>query len=229
MKTLRKLSLYVKLDNSTFKYVTALKQLESLSVKSHEITDAAILKLADMPNLRIVNVKNCTKLTDSGVVNLLSRKPLLCVEKRPHAVVASGGVLLVKSGKKEIAVKQLEDLPKDYVPIGITIHEKGFTPEAINHYVSAYYPQRPFWEQADLAGTKANDETVEFLLGSADLKLRRLNLKDTAITDAAVKDLAAQGPLLEQLDVRGTKVTKEVVEYFKAKRPKCKVWSDFDG
>jgi Leucine-rich repeat (LRR) protein len=71
--------------------------------------------------------------------------------------------------------------------------------------------------ELDLNGSKVTDAGLKELRSLPNLE--SLRLKDTAVTDAGFREsLGAMGSL-KQLDLRGTRVSREVVQAWKAAKP----------
>mgnify|MGYP000290615098 FL=1 len=68
-------------------------------------------------------------------------------------------------------------------------------------------------------GTSLDDESVAEL--SPCLRLRRLHLENTLVTDASLPVLQSLG--LTELTLRNTKLSPAAIAAFKKARPECKI------
>jgi serine/threonine protein kinase/Leucine-rich repeat (LRR) protein len=202
------------------KAVCGIPTLKELHLPRHrEITDAGLVDLHRLPELRILNLA-ATKITNDGLREI-ARCPDLRILAIGHTAIDNEGLA------------RLADLRLSSLGIGNTkvtdaglIHLKGMNLDDLHlsgdtfgddglRYLSGMTNLR----RAHFSGTKITAAGVAHLKG---LKLDLLQLRDAPVDDAAIEHLL-EIKSLKSLDLRGTNVGPEGLQRIKEGLPECKV------
>jgi Leucine-rich repeat (LRR) protein len=161
--------------------LTALPEIERLSLSQSDVTDAALHSLKQLPELRYLDLSD-TAITNAGLAQLALLPQLESLLLARTRITGAGLAALTK-------LKNLEGLELG----GTAIQDAGL------QHVAAL-PKLSF---LDLSGTKIGDLGLHYLRKSTNIG--SLNLTGTLVTDAGLTDLQGM-PKLAGLNLGGTPV-----------------------
>ncbi|MBS0260785.1 MAG: SMI1/KNR4 family protein [Planctomycetes bacterium] len=199
MKSLRRLGLEkMRFQGDGLKYLSAMIDLQSLSLFESEIGEGALNHLPRLPGLIQLNL-NMTRVPDSALEPLARISSLKDLSLGQSQVTGSGLRFLQK-------LRKLEELSLyQSAMTGLGLSElKGF----------------PALKQLDLSLTQVDDAGMDYLSRLQSLEI--VLLERTQITDAAIPALA-RCPSLKFVNANETAVTFDGVLRLKQLRPDCEI------
>ena len=231
LTTLKELPLWsTGIGDAGLEYLKDLRELEHIRLDSTQVSDAGLPHLHGLKKLKSVWLAG-TKVTIEGVKNLFSELPhvedvtLQFTElQKDHS-----GLTILQRMRPECRIYTSGRVDQDTAfwtlrlngTLEAIIESKG--PVQINKIEAV--PKEPF----QITAINFNDN--EFLNDACakrfrDIEgLKKLSLKNTGLTDAAVTELKSLSNL-EEMDLTGTKITTDGIEAIRKALPNCNVVSD---
>jgi serine/threonine protein kinase len=182
------------------RFLTSDQQLDSQTVAAYQDAN---------PRIRIVEIRDSKTL-------VLGNDPLLA---RVQALSSSGWELRGKDSRNNSWQSTAPSVDAPSSIIGIRVPARDIADSEI----VALKMINDFYWYLSAAGHPAADRLVGQLKG---LRITHLNLNAALFTDVGL-NIAAEIALLNQLDVRGTQVSREAIEEFRTKKWACIIDSDY--
>jgi hypothetical protein len=183
-------------------HLTAWHKLQFLAIQEPRVTNEWLPKIQTLSSLRGIGVPN-SDVTDAGLVHL---------RNLPLEVINLYGCRLTSQG-----IENLGEMPtlRDLNIYGAEIGNDDLD------LLARFSRLEGIW----LGATMVTDEGIAKL---AEFRsLRSVQLTDLPLTDTALTHVANL-PLLTDVDVRNTRVTRQGLEALRAARPNCRILSDFE-
>jgi WD40 repeat protein len=173
--------------DNLFSLLPKLGRLRVLDVHDSPITDAVVSHLAELTDLRELDMGSCADVTDEGVRHLRVLKHLISLDLSQTQLSDEGVAHL--SGMQQLNSLQIQ--------------HTAVTGEELQHLAGL-----TLLRHLNLGGLQISDESLAALAGCAQLEF--LNLSGTAVTGRGLSHLAASG--LRELDLHDSQVDDDGLE-----------------
>jgi hypothetical protein len=185
--------------------LATMPSLKRISISYDEITDAGLIKVAELNRLTNVDFFKCAKITDEGVVKLAQLQSLerLFLNNNPQLTRRVIRPLCSLKNLNRLELDEIQVTGQDIMDLGqlpkletLGLSKSGVDDDSARHFVAL-----KSLKSLTLNQTAITDAGVAHLKGMTWLK--SLGLSRNALTDRAVSDLLA----LEDLEYLGLAAT----------------------
>lgn len=222
LKTLKSIKFWWRVPDNALEELKAVKSLEVVELDGRWITNAGLSSLAELPNLRTLNLTGARRVTGAGFAHLSRMTKLR--ELRMGSTRVRDADLQNLQGLTRLEVLGLErtrigdtglaHLKKLTGLRRLSVGGTNVTATGLKHLAGMKKLETLF-----LTGTQVTDAGLKHVAGLTNLEM--LFLTNTDITDAGLVHLRRLRNL-KGVNLRGTKVTKAGVDKLQAALPGCR-------